>query len=60
VFSFEGLLVAEYNEEVDLIYYSFAIVKKVFEALTVATFKRPASNCSENGLEWDLGKKAYE
>jgi hypothetical protein len=56
----KGLLVAEYNEEVDLIYTSLAIVKKVFETLTVAPIRKPASNCSENGLEWEIGKKAYE
>jgi hypothetical protein len=56
-----GLLVAEYIEEADLVYNSLGIVKKVFETLIkMASFRKPPSNCSENGFEWDVGYKAYE
>lgn len=52
---------AKYEEENDLKAYSFALISKVFQnLLSSELFKLPKANCSENGLEWEIGKKAFE
>lgn len=38
----------------------FALIKRAFEGMNLAVIKKPASDCSENGLEWEPGRKAYE
>jgi hypothetical protein len=58
--SWNGLLITEYIQETDLIYYSLAILKKTFENFGGIMFKKPATNCSENGLDWPAGRKIYE
>lgn len=60
-FKIVGILIAEYVEEVDLVYYGFTILKRAIAGLNLAgSFKKPASNCNEHGLEWDQGRKVYE
>lgn len=55
-----GLLITQYVEDVDLLFSSFAILKRNFENYNPNFLKKPASNCSENGLDWPDGKKIYE
>ncbi|CAF0713911.1 unnamed protein product [Brachionus calyciflorus] len=55
-----GVLIAEYVEGVENLFYSLAIIKKAYETLYPYQLKKPPLNCSDNGLEWDLGRKIYE
>lgn len=56
-----GLLFAEYDEKLDLIYNAFAIIKKTYEFYNLSLLEnRPASNCSDYGLSWRTGVKFYE
>lgn len=50
----------KYNEEIDLVYNAFAMLKHAFEKLNVNYLKKPSADCAENGLEWDLGRRIYE
>lgn len=55
-----GILAAEYYEVEEKLYFALALIKKTYETFLPYQLKKPPSNCSDNGLEWDIGKKIYE
>jgi hypothetical protein len=56
-----GLLVAEFVQEADLVYTSLVIIKKVFlKLISTTSFTNPPQNCEESGLQWEAGTRAYE
>lgn len=57
----KGFLIAQHMDEWDLLYYSFSIVKKIYESYNASLLGiKPANNCTENGLNWPTGAKFYE
>ena len=51
----------QYVEELDLLYNSFAITKKIYEFYNSSLlFKKPSENCNEIGLNWATGLKFFK
>ena len=56
-----GFLIAQYIEEIELLYSSLAIIKKSFESYNSSIIMdKPGANCSENSKEWHSGKFFFE
>jgi hypothetical protein len=51
---------AQYKEDIHVVSFAFAMLKQAFEKLNVISLKKPATDCNENGLDWDIGRKIYE
>lgn len=52
-----GFLTGTYVEEIELLKYSFLIIKNIFESYDSKMLRnKPAADCNENGLNWIGGQ----
>ena len=57
----KGLIFAQYEEEIDILYNSIAITKQIYELYNSSLItNKPNNNCSDNGLSNPVGVKFYE
>jgi hypothetical protein len=50
----------KYIEEKNLLYQAFTMLKKTYGNFKLNVLKKPPSSCSDNGMDWLVGRKAYE